>query len=58
MEPDHQPPAPAERLDQGQQLPVEIEVQKANRAYRDLNNLIISQIHQEYSKISKGKAST
>ena len=24
MEPDHQPPAPAERLDQGQRLPVEI----------------------------------
>ena len=24
MEPDHQPPAPADRLDQGQQLPVEI----------------------------------
>jgi len=35
-----------------------VEVQNADRIYRNLSNLMISQIHQENAKISKGKAST
>ncbi|WP_415398994.1 hypothetical protein [Synechococcus sp. W4D4] len=34
-----------------------IEVQKVNRAYRDLQGLLISQIQQEYAKTPKGRAS-
>ena len=34
-----------------------IEVQKGNRAYRDLQGLLISQIQQEYAKTPKGRAS-
>ena len=34
-----------------------IEVQKVNRAYRDLQGLLISQIQQEYAKTSQGRAS-
>ena len=34
-----------------------VEVQKVNRAYRDLQGLLISQIQQEYSKTPKGRAS-
>ena len=34
-----------------------IEVQKVNRAYRDLQVLLISQIQQEYAKTPKGRAS-
>ena len=34
-----------------------VEVQKVNRAYRDLQGLLISQIQQEYAKTPKGKAS-
>ncbi len=33
------------------------EVQKVNRAYRDLQGLLISQIQQEYAKTAKGRAS-
>jgi hypothetical protein len=32
------------------------EVQKVNRAYRDLQGLLISQIQQEYAKTPKGRA--
>lgn len=35
-----------------------IEVQKVNRAYRDLQGLLISQIQQEYAKTPKGRASS
>ena len=34
-----------------------IEVQKVNKAYRDLQGLLISQIQQEYAKTPKGRAS-
>ena len=34
-----------------------IEVQKVNRAYRDLQALLINQIQQEYAKTPKGRAS-
>ena len=35
-----------------------VEVQKVNRAYRDLQGLLISQIQQEYAKTPRGRAST
>ncbi len=34
-----------------------VEVQKSNRAYRDLQGLLVSQIQQEYAKTPKGRAS-
>ena len=34
-----------------------VEVQKVNRAYRDLQGLLISQIQQEYAKTPKCRAS-
>jgi len=34
-----------------------IEVQKVNKAYRDLQGLLVSQIQQEYAKTSKGRES-
>ena len=34
-----------------------VEVQKSNRAYRDLQGLLLSQIQQEYAKTPKGRAS-
>ena len=34
-----------------------VEVQKVNRAYRDLQGLLISQIQQEYAKTPQGRAS-
>jgi hypothetical protein len=34
-----------------------VEVQKVNRAYRDLQVLLASQIQQEYAKTPKGRAS-
>ncbi|QNG28491.1 hypothetical protein [Synechococcus sp. LTW-R] len=34
-----------------------VEVQKVNRAYRDRQGLLISQIQQEYAKTPKGRAS-
>ena len=34
-----------------------LEVQKTNRAYRDLQGLLISQIQEEYAKTPKGRAS-
>ena len=34
-----------------------VEVQKVNRAYRDLQGLLISQIQTEYHKTPKGRAS-
>ncbi len=34
-----------------------MEVQKVNRAYRDLQGLLVSQIQQEYAKTPKGRAS-
>jgi hypothetical protein len=34
-----------------------LEVQKVNRAYRDLQGLLINQIQQEYAKTPKGRAS-
>ena len=33
-----------------------VDVQKVNRAYRDLQRLLMSQIQQEYAKTSKGRA--
>ena len=33
-----------------------VEVQKVNRAYRDLQGLLINQIQQEYAKTPKGRA--
>ena len=33
-----------------------VEVQKVNRAYRDLQGLLVSQIQQEYAKTPKGRA--
>ena len=32
-----------------------VEVQKVNRAYRDLQRLLMSQIQQEYAKKTAGK---
>ena len=32
-----------------------VEVQKLNKAYRDLQGLLISQIQQEYAKTPKGR---
>jgi hypothetical protein len=32
------------------------EVQKVNKAYRDLQSLLINQIQQEYAKTPKGRA--
>jgi hypothetical protein len=34
-----------------------VEVQKVNRAYRDLQRLLMSQIQQEYAKTPKDRAS-
>ena len=34
-----------------------VEVQKVNKAYRDLQGLLVSQIQQEYAKTPKGRAS-
>ena len=34
-----------------------LEVQKTNRAYRDLQGLLINQIQAEYQKTPKGRAS-
>ena len=34
-----------------------LEVLKVNKAYRDLQGLLISQIQQEYAKTPKGRAS-
>ena len=34
-----------------------VEVQKVNRAYRDLQGLLIGQIQQEYVKTPKGRTS-
>jgi len=34
-----------------------VTVQKVNKAYRDLQGLLISQFQQEYSKSPKGRAS-
>ena len=34
-----------------------VEVEKVNRAYRDLQGLLISQIQQGYAKTAKGRAS-
>jgi hypothetical protein len=34
-----------------------VEVQKVNKAYRDLQGLLINQIQQEYAKTPKGRAS-
>jgi hypothetical protein len=34
-----------------------VEVQKTNRAYRDLQGLLVSQIQQEYAKTTTGRAS-
>jgi hypothetical protein len=33
-----------------------MEVQKVNRAYRDLQGLLVSQIQQEYAKTPRGRA--
>jgi len=33
-----------------------VEVQRVNRAYRDLQGLLISQIQQEYAKTPNGRA--
>ena len=33
-----------------------VEVQKVNKAYRDLQGLLINQIQQEYVKTPKGRA--
>ena len=35
-----------------------VEVQRVNRAYRDLQGFLISQIQQEYLKTSKAKVSS
>ena len=34
-----------------------VELQKVNKAYRDLQGLLISQIQTEYQKTPKGRAS-
>lgn len=33
-----------------------VEVQKVNKAYKDLQVLLVSQIQQEYAKTPKGRA--
>ena len=33
-----------------------VEVQKVNKAYKDLQGLLINQIQQEYQKTPKGRA--
>ena len=33
-----------------------VELQKVNKAYRDLQGLLINQIQQEYAKTPKGRA--
>jgi hypothetical protein len=33
-----------------------VEVQKVNKAYKDIQSLLINQIQQEYAKTSKGRA--
>jgi hypothetical protein len=33
-----------------------VELQKVNKAYRDLQGLLVSQIQQEYAKTPKGRA--
>lgn len=33
-----------------------VEVQKVNRAYRDLQGLLVSQIQQEYAKTPRSRA--
>jgi hypothetical protein len=33
-----------------------VEVQKVNKAYRDLQGLLVNQIQQEYAKTPKGRA--
>ena len=35
-----------------------VEVQKVNRAYRDIQGFLVSQIKQEYAKTAKGRASS
>ena len=35
-----------------------VEVQKINRAYRDLQGLLVRQIQQEYAKTPQGRAKT
>ena len=34
-----------------------VEVQKVNKAYRDLQGLLLNQIRQEYANTPKGRAS-
>ncbi len=34
-----------------------VEVQKVNKAYKDLQGLLINQIQTEFQKMSKGRAS-
>ncbi len=34
-----------------------VELQKVNRAYRDIQGFLVSQIQQEYAKTAKGRAS-
>jgi len=34
-----------------------VEVQRVNRAYRDIQGLLINQIQQEYTKTPTGRAS-
>lgn len=33
-----------------------VELQKVNRAYKDLHGLLVNQIQQEYQKTPKGRA--
>jgi hypothetical protein len=33
-----------------------VEVQKVNKAYKDLQSLLLKQIRQEYAKTPKGRA--
>jgi hypothetical protein len=33
-----------------------VEVQKVNKAYKDLQSLLLNQIRQEYAKTPKGRA--
>jgi hypothetical protein len=35
-----------------------VEVQKVNRAYRDIQGFLVGQIQQEYAKTAKGRASS
>ena len=32
-----------------------VEVQKANKVYRDLQGLLVNQIHQEYAKMPRSR---